>query len=74
MNDRIMAYMMGWRRGASGGATTKDQMQHRCFRDGFDDGRKAAGEAYSRASKYYGEQLSPLRIEQTHPERGGIDL
>lgn len=62
-HDNLLAYMMGFRKGCSGGAFMDEQMRHPAFRLGHMDGRKAVRRAYHRATKFYGAELSPLRTQ-----------
>lgn len=59
--EKLMHYMLGWKAGATGSATSKEIMEIQEFREGHDDGRKAVGAAYLAASERYQAKLDPLR-------------
>lgn len=58
---RLMAYMVGWRKGAKGAVLTSVEASHPEIAQGHADGRQAAGKAYVAACEIYQATLSPLR-------------
>lgn len=60
---RLLAYMMGWKRGAAGSAFKDEEMRDLDFKRGWDHGREDSKKAYGWASKHYGAELNPLRTE-----------
>lgn len=62
-HEKLLSYMIGWRKGAGGGVFTDAQMAEAYFKAGWDDGRIASGKAYAAACAVLGTELSPLKTE-----------
>jgi len=59
--DLLLFYMRGWRDGAKSQAPNLELTKYPEYNAGLHDGRKAAGRAYDKASKFYKVRFSPLR-------------
>lgn len=57
----MLAYMVGWRKGAGGGFVTVDADEHE--KAGFAAGKQAREAAYEAASQQYGYRLGVMRIQ-----------
>ncbi len=61
--NQLLWFIQGWKRGATGSATTPEQMEHNDFSLGWHAGREAAKAMYGTAQEHYGVKLSPLRSD-----------
>lgn len=68
---RLLAYMVGWRKGAGVSALSERDQSDADFMAGWHAGRQAKKEAYAVASAQYGTALSVVRIQSVSPEKGG---
>jgi hypothetical protein len=63
-HHRLLAYMMGWRCGAAGGAMSGLLEEDPDFKIGFQVGRGEKEKIYARACIYYGTTLTVLRAQK----------
>lgn len=61
--DRLLAYMFGWKCGSAGSAFAPEAWASQDFQIGWHDGKKAKEEAYGAACEKYGTTLGVLRVQ-----------
>lgn len=59
--QKLMAYIMGYRRGAGGGAFTKEDEANPDWKRGWVHGRTDKQARYAQACRHYGAELSIIR-------------
>ena len=62
-HTKLLAFMMGWKKGSGGLAFTETEEDDVDWREGFEHGRRAKRAAYLCACEKYGTELSPLRLQ-----------
>jgi hypothetical protein len=66
----LLAYMVGWRKGAGGGFSPPDSSEHE--KAGFAAGKQAREAAYGAACEHYKYRLGVMRLQGDPPEEAPV--